>query len=116
MIEIDAKIDFDVSKLKGKTQADMLRRQKILDAMVLRDSNLFCPMDTGTLQRSAVIHTVIGSGQVEWHTPYAAQQYYNWRGGKDSRNRNPRATSKWFETAKARYLDKWLEAIGAEHS
>ena len=115
MITIDAKIDFDVSKLKGKTQADIARRQKKLDAMVLRDSNLFCPKDTGTLQRSAIIHTVIGSGEIEWHTPYAAFQYYNWK-GIQGHNRNPRATSKWFETAKARYLDKWLEAIGAEHS
>ena len=113
MITIDAKIQFDVSKLKAKTQADLLRKQKMLDNMVLRDSNLFCPQDTGTLQRSAVIHS---AGSVEWHTPYAAQQYYNWKGGKDSHNKNPRATARWFETAKARYLNAWLEALGAEHS
>jgi len=115
MMNIEAKIEFDVSKLKAKSAADILRRQKILDAMVLRDSNLFCPHVTGALQKSAVIHTVIGSGEVVWQTPYAAFQYYNWK-GIQGHNDNPRATSKWFETAKARYLDKWLEAIGAEHS
>ena len=114
-MNIEAKIEFDVSKLKAKSEADILRRQKILDSLVLRDSNLFCPQDTGTLQRSAEIHTVIGSGEVVWQTPYAAYQYYNWK-GIQGHNDNPRATSKWFETAKARYLDKWLEAIGAEHS
>lgn len=113
MITIDAKIQFDVSKLKAKTQADLLRKQKMLDNMVLRDSNMFCPHDTGTLQRSAVIHS---AGSVVWQTDYAAFQYYNWRGGKDSHNKNPRATARWFETAKARYLKSWLGALNAEHS
>lgn len=115
MIEIDANIEFDVSRVKRRFSGNIVKAQKMLDAMVLRDSNLFCPQDTGTLQRSAVAHTVIGSGQIEWHTPYAAFQYYNWK-GRLGHNRNPRATAKWFETAKARFLNKWMEAIGAEHS
>ena len=113
---MNIEIKFNTGMTQQKVAEEIQRKQRILDSIVLRDSNLFCPKDTGALQDSGVNSTVIGSGSVEWHTPYAARQYYNWRGGRDSRNRNPRATSKWFETAKAIYGDKWLEAIGAEHS
>lgn len=114
MIEIEAGID--LTKIKDRLTGDLAKKQRILDAMVLRDSNLFCPEDSSTLKKSAVINTVIGSGEIRWQTDYAAFQYYNWRGGKDSHNRNPRATSRWFETAKARYLKSWLGALNAEHS
>ena len=112
---IDAEIKFNAAQVERRVTGDLERKQKILDALVLRDSNLFCPKDTGALQNSAVIHTVIGSGEVVWQTPYAARQYFNWKGIR-GHNRNPRATSKWFETAKAKYLNEWLEAINAEHS
>ena len=112
---IDADIKFDVNKVCRRVSGDIERKQKMLDSLVLRDSNLFCPKDTGALQNSAVTYTVIGSGEVEWHVPYAARQYYTWQGIR-GHNRNPRATSKWFETAKAIYGKNWLEAIGAEHS
>ncbi len=109
-------IKFDTAIVQQRIAGDIERKQKILDSIVLRDSNLFCPKYTGTLQGSGIRGTVIGSGSVEWHQDYARKQYYNWRGGRMSHNRNPRATSKWFETAKAIYGDRWLEAIGAEHS
>lgn len=112
---IDAEIKFDTGKVQRRLTADVEKKQKILDSLVLRDSNLFVPKDTGALQNSAIIHTVIGSGEVEWHTPYAARQYYTWQGIR-GHNRNPRATSKWFETAKAKYGKQWLEAIGAADS
>lgn len=112
---MEYEIKYNGAMIKARVTGDIEKKQKMLDAMILRDSNLFCPQDTGTLQRSAVIHTVIGSGLIEWHTPYAARQYYTWKGIR-GHNRNPRATSKWFETAKAQYLKKWLEAIGAEHN
>jgi len=112
---MEYEIKFNGAMIEAKVTGDIEKKQKMLDAMILRDSNLFCPQDTGTLQRSAVIHTVIGSGLIEWHTPYAARQYYTWKGIR-GHNRNPRATAKWFETAKAQYLKKWLEAIGATNS
>ena len=108
-------IKFDGDSVQKRMAEALERKQKILDSLVLRDSNLFCPKDTGALQASAVSSTVLGSGQVEWKTPYAARQYYTWKGIR-GHNRNPRATSMWFETAKAKYLKEWLEAIGAEHS
>ena len=112
---IDAEIKFNAGKVSQRIAGDIERKQKMLDSMVLRDSNLFCPKDTGALQNSAITYTVIGSGQVEWHTPYAARQYYTWQGIR-GHNRNPRATAKWFETAKAVYGEAWLEAIGATNS
>lgn len=76
-----------------------------LDAQVLKDSNFFCPMDTGTLQKSAIIHSVIGSGRLTWRTPYAREQYY--LKPNKSHQKNPNATGKWFEAAKAVKLKDW---------
>lgn len=112
---MELEVKFNGQAVMARVEGDVERKQKILDARVLRDSNLFCPVDSGALRDSAIIHTRIGSGVVEWHTSYAARQYYEWQ-GKHGHNRNPRATSKWFETAKAKYQDEWLEAIGAEHN
>ena len=105
VFEIAAKLDFDTAKIMQKINKNASAAQKRLDAAVLADSNKYCPMQTGTLQKSAIIATVIGSGRVSWATPYARAQYYDY---PDKRhNRNPNATGKWFETAKARHMKKW---------
>lgn len=81
--------------------------QAKLDAQIIKDSNYYCPLKTGALQKSAVIHTVIGSGLIVWRAPYARKQYYgvNFDRSKDP---NPNACAKWFEAAKARHLEQWL--------
>lgn len=112
---MELEVKFNAPAVMARVSESIEEKQKILDARVLRDSNLFCPVDTGALRDSAIIHTKIGSGEVVWHVPYAAKQYYEWKGIR-GHNRNPRATSKWFETAKAKYEDEWLEAINAQHN
>lgn len=84
--------------------------QMKLDAQVVADANYYCPLKTGTLQKSAVIGTVMGSGLVVWRTPYARKQYY----GVDfdrSRDPNPNACARWFEAAKARRLGEWKRVV-----
>ena len=112
---MDLEVKFDTGAIQKRVAEEIEEKQRILDARVLRDSNLFVPVDTGALRNSSTLHTQIGSGLVVWQVPYAARQYYEWQGIR-GHNRNPRATSKWFETAKAKYEAEWLEAIGAEHN
>lgn len=52
------------------------RAQKFVDSEVIRLCGPYTPFETGTLQRSAVIGTVIGSGEVVWSSPYAKFLYY----------------------------------------
>lgn len=81
--------------------------QEAFDALVLRDSNYFCPIKTGTLEKSAIINSRLGSGQIVWRTPYARRQYYEYH--KPAYQPNPNACGKWFEAAKARWLDTWVK-------
>lgn len=87
--------------------------QATLDAQILKDSNYFCPQDTGTLQKSAINHSVLGSGLLVWQTPYASEQYYN-ESFSHFHSRNPNATAKWFESAKARRLSAWVRLANEE--
>ncbi|MCM1218943.1 MAG: minor capsid protein, partial [Lachnospiraceae bacterium] len=84
-----------------------------LDARVLADSNFFVPLKTSTLQKSAIVHTRIGSGVVRWVTPYAHRQYYG-VGFDHSKQSNPNACAKWFEAAKARFMDSWKRMVENE--
>ncbi len=109
-ITFTASANFNDAVAKAKIEAAVHRAQMKLDAQVANDSNYYCPLKTSTLQKSAVINTVIGSGLVEWKTPYARRQYY----GEDfdhSKSGNPNATAKWFETAKARKQKDWERLV-----
>ena len=101
--------NFSADKVYAKLVTKADKAQKRLDARVLSDSNYWCPLDTGTLVRSAELATKIGSGQVEWRTPYADKQY--WGNFDHTKSLKPHATSRWFETAKARYEQEWQEVV-----
>ena len=77
--------------------AMMLRKQKIVDSEVLRYCAPLIPFRTGTLTRSGTIGTVIGSGNVQYATPYARFQYYQ---TAQSRSYDSRRGAKWFERMK----------------
>ena len=112
-IEFKVKTNFSEARIKTKLNAKIKRAQMKLDAQVIADSNYFVPNKTSTLQKSAIISTVIGSGLVLWHTPYARRQYY----GEDfdhSKQHNPNACAKWFEAAKARKLEQWRYLVNDE--
>lgn len=83
-----------------------------LDAKILADSNYFCPLKQGVLQKSGIMQTVLGSGRLIWRTPYARKQYYC--PYNHARSNNPNATPKWFETAKARHLKEWVALVKSE--
>lgn len=51
--------------------------QQYVDSEVLRLTDKYVPMDKGTLKSSGVRHTIIGSGDIKYSTPYARRMYYN---------------------------------------
>ena len=95
--------------IKANIEAKARQVQAPLDALILQDSNFFCPIKTGTLQKSAIINSRIGSGELVWRTPYARRQYYEY--SKPPYQPNPNACGKWFEAAKARWLEKWIRFV-----
>lgn len=105
---------FRVKKLvNGKLITEKITKecktaQAKMEAQIIKDSNYYCPLKTGTLQKSAIINTVIGSGLIVWKAPYARAQYYGVNFDR-SQDPNPNACAKWFATAKAKKLKQWLE-------
>lgn len=110
---METKVTFNRAAVKHKVHERVSIVQKKLDAQVMKDSNYFCPMDTGDLQRS-VLGSVIGSGLLTWAKDYARKMYH-FR-GKLSKENNPNASVKWFEVAKARYKEKWNRLVNNEYS
>ena len=109
-ITFKATANFDSAAAKRKFSGAIHKAQIKLDAQVLADSNYYCPLKTGTLQKSGIINTVLGSGLVVWKTSYARAQYscVNVDRSKDP---NPNACAKWFEAAKARKVKQWEKLV-----
>lgn len=95
--------------IKADIEAKARQVQAPLDALIMADSNFFCPLKTGKLQQSAIINSRIGSGVLIWRTPYARRQYYDYH--KPPYQPNPNACGKWVEAAKARWLEKWVRFV-----
>lgn len=75
---------FKPDKEKGFSNA-----QEFVDSECIRHMNRLTPRLTGVMVKSATLGTVIGSGQIEYSSPYARRQYYEHKTKK-----------KWFETMK----------------
>lgn len=79
--------------------------QRFIDSEVLRLCDPYIPMITGTLKRSGISGTTIGSGEVRYNANYAAQQYYH---TADSRSYDPHRGAHWFERMKTDHKDELL--------
>ena len=79
---------------KPDKEAGFASAQDFIDSEVLRKMNPLTPRDTGVMIKSATLGTVIGSGVVEYLTPYARRQYYEHK-----------TKRKWFETMKKGNLE-----------
>lgn len=75
--------------------------QEFVDSECLRYMNPLTPRRTGMLIKSGTLGTVIGSGNIEYLSPYARRQYYEHK-----------EKAHWFETMKASKKDVILK--GAE--
>ena len=76
-----------------------------LAAQALSDCNAFARDDSGTLIGSSAAASDLPNGVLRWATPYARRVYYT---GSPSRARNPNASLRWCEKAKAARLAAWL--------
>ncbi len=98
------------SGIKSDIEGKIQQQQKYFDALILQDSNYFIPIKTHTMEASSIESTKIGTGEVVWRTDYARRQYYGVN-FNHSKQLNPNACAKWFEAAKARWLEKWVRFI-----
>lgn len=80
--------------------AKFSKAQKFVDSEVLRYCSSLIPFQTGMLDKSGKLGTVIGSGLVQYIAPYAAEQYYN---TATSRFYDANRGAKWFERMKVAY-------------
>lgn len=107
------KISLNRARIIKKAQAVSKKLQFTLDEQVIKDSNYYCPKAEGTLQSSAIKDSDVGTGKVQWTTPYAKRLYY----GEDfqfSKDRNPNARAKWFEEAKSKHKKEWLSILNKD--
>lgn len=74
------------------------RVQEYVDSEVLRMCSPRVPFKSGMLEKSGILGTEIGSGEVDYIAPYAANQYYN---TSESRSYDPQRGAQWFERMKA---------------
>ena len=72
---------------------------------ILADCNEYCKEDTGALIQSSLIHSRPKDGLLIWQTPYARRQY--WEIQTAYKDKNPQATWKWCEVARAHFYEKW---------
>lgn len=79
--------------------------QSFIDSEVLRLDSPYVPFQTGMLDRSGMLGTDIGSGEVCYVAPYAAAQYY---GTADSRGYDAHRGGHWFERMKVDHRDAIL--------
>lgn len=99
----------DLSRLDARFAAGKLKQAQTRLAMqVGADSNKFCKVDTGATQASMQAGSNFEGGEVSWTTPYAVYAYYQ---PSALHQRNPNATSRWFETAKSQRLGDWTKLV-----
>lgn len=87
----------------AKMTGQLNKAQQFVDSEVLRGCSAYVPFQTGTLQKSGILGTKIGSGEVVWLAPYAAAQYYN---TSQTRAYDPNRGAYWFERWKADHAQK----------
>ena len=78
--------------------------QRFIDNECLKLCAEKVPKDTNALIESGNIHTKIGSGQLEYRTPYARRGYY-----REARFQGaPERGNYWFERMKQQYKERIL--------
>lgn len=98
-------VNINERQIINKTNNAASHAVAVLTNQVLKDSNYYIPLDTGSLKNSGIISTKLNSGFVTWRTPYARAQYYGLP--NKSKEYNPNAACKWFEVAKSKNMAQW---------
>lgn len=85
--------------------------QRKIDSEVLRLCAPRVPFDKGILNKSGILGTVIGSGEVKYIAPYAAKMYYN---PQFNFQGAPMRGAFWFERMKAEDRDYIKKVAGRD--
>ena len=80
----------------ARKEGDFERAQVFVDSECLRRMNKLTPRDTGSMIKSASLGTALGTGKINYLTPYARRQYYENKG-----KRNSNRGRLWFERMKS---------------
>ncbi|MGJ9460288.1 minor capsid protein [Oceanobacillus sp. CF4.6] len=104
----NVKVNFNYSTVAKKVDGAFGFGQYVLDNAVIKDSNYYVPTDEHHLERSALLHSKVGKGELVWETPYARKLYYNPQ-YTFSKDKNPNAQGLWYEVAKAEKRDDWID-------
>ncbi len=102
MVNVTVKFD---PQLDDHLMRNVEQAQKILDSQVMKDTDPYVPMDSGTLKDSA-IRASTTPGEIVYDGPYAKAQYYGLP--NKSKDKHPLAVKGWFEAAKAANKATWL--------
>lgn len=106
----NANTAINTAAIANKYNTKIKQIQAPLDSLIMADSNYFIPIKTHTMENSSIESTKIGTGEIVWRTDYARRQYYGVN-FDHSKQLNPNACAKWFEAAKARWLEKWVRFV-----
>ncbi len=79
------------------------KAQRFVDSEVLRRSDPFVPFRTGSLKRSGIVATRIGSGVVQYNAVYARRQYFM---GKSTGKRGRKWAKRMWMTNKKDIIAK----------
>lgn len=109
-IDFTVDIQLDTTALLGRFDKRHEAAQVFLDSEVMRTTEPYVPMDTGTLARSVQLATKPGSGQVLYDTPYAKKLYYGLN-MDFATDKHPKATAKWLEASKSVHLKDWVVGV-----
>ena len=88
------------SRFGAKASERFSKAQEYIDSECLRRMDPLTPMRTGAMIKSGTAGTVIGSGRIEYNSPYARRQYYENKGGSP---KHPQGGKLWFERMKAQH-------------
>lgn len=88
---------------RSAINAKLKKTQRFVDSEVLRRCDPLVPFKSGSLKKSGITGTRLGSGQVRYTAPYARHQYY---AGRVSVTRG----RKWFLRMKSEQGQAILEA------
>ena len=111
--DMSIKVSSDLSGVYKKVEEKKKRAKQVMGQQIIKDSNYFAPMDTGTLIGSALTASRIEEGQIIWDTPYARKLYWN-PGLNFSKDKNPNAQAMWFEAAKSNFISDWIKLATEE--
>lgn len=68
-------------ELNAFNVTNLRRTQQYIDSEIIRRSDPLVPFDTGSLKRSGITGTQIGTGVIQHTAPYARKQYFEGRSG-----------------------------------